>query len=283
MINSSKLKEILVRHKRIIPILVAIVAIAAYMIPAHIASAAISGNVQQAITQSNTISASNNGKYGGAFADNNFQSNTASNSAFVSIVSGGGSSGGGISGSGNVRQAITQTNSITALNTGDFGTASASGNTQSNTATNTANVHLVSGGSGGSGGVPWDGKFIGSSGNNGGISGSGNVHQSITQSNDIQASNSGSSGSASADNNHQSNTATNTASVHISNHGSHNHGGGYKYSGGNSKGVTDSGNVIQAIKQKNSVSASNSGDHGTASASGNTLTNTATNTASVHG
>jgi hypothetical protein len=208
---TNTLKDIAIRHKRIIPIVVAIVAIAAYMIPAHVASAAISGsgNVQQALTQSHSISASNSGKYGGAFADLNTLTNAAFNAATVHISNGGGGVNGigggskGVSNSGNVAQLIDQSNSVTATNTGDFGAASASFNTLTNAAANTATVHIS------------------------------------------------------------------------------NHGGGYKHSGG-SKGVSNSGNVAQAIDQSNSVSASNSGDNGAASASHNSLTNIASNSATVH-
>src|SRR5437588_717194 len=79
------------------------------------------------------------------------------------------------------------------------------------------------------------------------VSDSGNVHQSISQSNSVSASNSGSGGSASADHNTQSNSATNVASVDI-----HNHGG---YHGGK---IKDSGNVAQLIAQDNSITATNS-------------------------
>jgi hypothetical protein len=277
--------EMILRHKRIIPVVVALVGIAAYMIPTNsLALAAItgSGNVAQTISQSNSISATNTGKYGGAFADNNVQTNTASNSAFVSLVSGGGSGGttwsgyvgggGSIKNSGNVLQTIDQSNSISASNTGDFGTASASGNTQSNDASNTASVDISSHG----------GKHGGS------IKDSGNVLQTIDQSNSISASNSGTSGTATADHNTQSNDASNTASVDISSHGSNNHNGDKK-SGDNHNGdkkrggsIKDSGNVVQSASQSNSVSASNSGDHGTASASGNSQSNSASNSADVH-
>src|ERR1700730_7265260 len=144
----NSLKETLVRHKRIIPILVALVAIAAYMIPAHIAIAAVigSGNVHQAVTQSNSVSASNSGKYGGAFADFNTLTNSATNAATVEISNhGGGHYVGkikGVVGSGNVDQAISQSNSVTATNTGDFGIATAFDNSLSNTASNTASVEI---------------------------------------------------------------------------------------------------------------------------------------------
>jgi hypothetical protein len=95
--------------------------------------------------------------------------------------------------------------------------------------------------------------------NHGGkISHSGNVDQSITQSNDIQVSNSGSNDvcpgcvgptvlkiivpGADASFNTQPNDATNTASVDISNSG---HG----------SSVSNSGNVDQSISQSNSINA----------------------------
>ena len=249
MINA--LVDIILRHKRIIPVIVALVAIGAYIIPANsLALGAISGsgNVQQAITQSNSISASNTGKYGGAFADFNFQLNSASNTADVNLVNHGGT----ISGSGNVLQAISQSNSISATNSGDNGIADASHNIQVNSASNTADVHISNHG----------GHYHG-----GKISNSGNVVQSITQSNDIQASNSGSSGSATANNNVQSNDASNSATVHISNHGGK---------------IKDSGNVVQSVSQSNSISSSNSGSSGTAHANGNVQSNSASNSADVH-
>ena len=249
MINA--LVDIILRHKRIIPVIVALVAIGAYIIPANsLALGAISGsgNVQQAITQSNSISASNTGKYGGAFADFNLQLNSASNTADVSLVN----HGGKISDSGNVLQAISQSNSISATNSGDNGIADASHNIQVNSASNTADVHISNHG----------GHYHG-----GKISNSGNVAQSITQSNDIQASNSGSSGRATANNNVQSNDASNSATVHISNHGGK---------------IKDSGNVVQSASQSNSVSSSNSGSSGTAQANGNVQSNSASNSADVH-
>jgi hypothetical protein len=103
------------------------------------------------------------------------------------------------------------------------GSASADFNTQSNSASNTATVHIHNGG------------------HHGKISDSGNVHQDFSQSNSIVSSNSG-GGSASADFNTQINTAINTADVHI-----HNHGGK----------ISHSGNVDQSVTQSNSISANN--------------------------
>ncbi|HET7147526.1 MAG TPA: hypothetical protein VFI73_03420 [Candidatus Nitrosopolaris sp.] len=218
-----------------------------------------SGNVHQDISQSNDISASNTGSGGSASADFNSQSNDASNSADVSIHNHG--SHGKISHSGNVDQSITQSNSISASNTGGSpppcgtcitapvrtdgvsgGSASADFNTQSNSATNTADVDIH---------------------NHGGkISHSGNVDQSITQSNDIQVSNSGSSDGcgvscstaleiiipgADANFNTQSNDATNTASVDISGHGG---------------SLSHSGNVDQSITQSNSINATSTSGGG---------------------
>ena len=99
------------------------------------------------------------------------------------------------------------------------------------------------------------------------IKDSGNVQQSITQSNSVSASNSGSGGSASADDNSQSNDAANIASVDI-----HNHGGGK---------IKDSGNVLQAIGQSNSITATNTGTGGSATADDNSQSNSAANIASV--
>jgi len=111
------------------------------------------------------------------------------------------------------------------------------------------------------------------------VSDSGNVFQSISQSNSISASNSGSGGSASADHNTQSNDAANVASVDIHNGGSHDKGkSGHHDKGGSIKG---SGNVVQSIDQSNSISASNSGSGGKASADFNTQSNDAANIASV--
>ena len=249
MLNA--LVDIILRHKRIIPVIVALVGIGAYMIPANsLALAAISGsgNVLQTLTQSNSISASNTGKYGGAFADFNLQLNSASNTANVALVN----HGGAIKDSGNVLQDISQSNSISATNSGDHGIADASHNIQANSASNSADVHISNHG----------GSYHG-----GKIKDSGNVLQSISQSNDIQASNSGSSGSATADHNIQSNDASNSATVHISNHGGK---------------IKDSGNVAQSISQSNSISSSNSGDHGSSDASGNLQSNSASNSADVH-
>jgi len=262
---SDSIVENILRHKKIIPVVVALAAIAAYVIPANsLALGAItgSGNVVQTQTQSNSISATNTGKYGGAFADFNFQLNDGSNSAVVSI-----SDPGKIKDSGNVLQAITQSNSISADNSGDSGTASASFNTQVNSASNDASVNVSNDPSGGS----WHHHHH--SGDQ--IKDSGNVVQSIDQSNSISASNSGDSGTATADHNTQVNDAHNHADVSVSNDPS---GGSYHHSGDK---IKDSGNVVQSIKQSNSISASNSGDHGTASASHNTEVNSASNDAHV--
>jgi hypothetical protein len=110
------------------------------------------------------------------------------------------------------------------------------------------------------------------------VSDSGNVVQSISQSNSISASNSGSGGSASADHNTQSNDAANVASVDIHNGGSHDKGKSGHDKGGS---IKDSGNVVQSIDQSNSISASNSGSFGSASADFNTQSNDAANVASV--
>jgi hypothetical protein len=258
------------------------IALAAMMIPgASLASTALadkggkvsdSGNVQQSISQSNSVSASNSGSGGSASADDNSQSNSAANVASVDIHNGGShdkgksghDKGGSIKGSGNVVQSIDQSNSISASNSGSFGSASADFNTQSNTAANIASVDIH---------------------NHGGkIKDSGNVLQAIGQSNSITATNTGTGGSASADFNNQSNDAANVASVDISNHGGY-HGGKIK----------DSGNVAQLIAQDNSITATNSPPPtllaclvgpaippcSSASADFNTQSNTAANIASV--
>jgi len=130
-----------------------------------------SGNVVQSIGQSNSISASNSGNSGQASADFNTQSNSAANIADVNIHNHG---GGEIKDSGNVAQVISQSNSITATNTANGGSASADFNTQSNDAANVANVDISNHG-----------------GYHGGkIKDSGNVAQIIAQDNSITATNS---------------------------------------------------------------------------------------------
>ena len=105
----------------------------------------------------------------------------------------------------------------------------------------------------------------------GSIKDSGNVIQSLDQSNYTSASNSGSGGSAMADDNSQSNNAANIASVDIHNHGEY-HGGKIK----------DSGNVAQLLAQANSINATNTSSGGSASADFNTQNNTAINFADAH-
>jgi hypothetical protein len=113
--------------------------------------------------------------------------------------------GGKMSHSGNVDQALVQSNSISATNSGAGGSATADLNSQSNTATNTANVDIHNHG--------YYGK----------ISHSGNVEQLIVQSNDISANNSPTAldlilPSADASLNNQTNSANNSADVSIGNH-----------------------------------------------------------------
>lgn len=141
-----------------------------------------------------------------------------------------------------------------------FADSSASGNSQSNSASNTAAVHISNGAHHNS-----DNKSGRSGSDNnhksgGKISHSGNVDQSIMQSNDIQASNSGTGGRAFADFNTQSNSASNNADVHISNGGHKNNDktwlGGSDNGGGK---ISYSGNVEQSLDQSNSIAASNSG------------------------
>jgi hypothetical protein len=106
-----------------------------------------------------------------------------------------------------------------------------------------------------------------------GVSSSGNVHQSIKQSNEISASSSG-SGSTSVHDNNQQNFASNTATVDI-----HNSGSDSKYHGNDNSGISHSGNVKQSIKQENEISASSSG--GPVSVFDNNQQNFASNDASV--
>lgn len=165
------------------------------------------------------------------------------------------SNGNSVKESGNVLQSIDQSNSVSSSNTGIGGKSSADNNHQSNDAINTADVHISNGGHHHK---HWK--------NGHSIRESGNVLQSIGQSNSISATNTGPGGSASANGNTQTNTASNTANVDI-----HNHGGSIK----------DSGNVVQSNDQSNSITASNSGADGSASANDNTQTNTASNSADV--
>ncbi len=245
------------------------IAIAAMMIPgANLASVAYashgssvkdSGNVVQSTDQSNSNSASNSGSGGSSHADHNTQINSADNSASVHIHNGHhnnhkdsgkytGSNdnkhvkkGGSIKDSGNVVQSIDQSNTNSATNSGSGGSATANDNFQLNDASNTADVHISNGGHhNNNGGQPvWfsDHKKGGS------ISDSGNVAQLITQSNTNTATNTGAGGSANANDNTQINSADNTANVDI-----HNHGSG---------SVDNSGNVVQAIQQSNTNSATN--------------------------
>jgi hypothetical protein len=178
MING--LEHVLVTHKLIIAVIVAAAAILSYTLPINsiMASVSHSGNVQQSISQLNSISG---GGYG------NVQINDAHNFADVHISS----HGGKVSHSGNVDQSISQTNSISSS-----GTGSANNNFQQNTASNTADVHISSHGHHYKGG-------------GGKVSHSGNVDQSISQTNSIDA------GSGTSHDNIQSNSASNTADVHI--------------------------------------------------------------------
>ena len=162
-------------------------------------------------------------------------------------------SGGKVSDSGNVQQSISQSNSVSASNSGSGGSASADHNTRSNSATSVASVDIHNGGS------HHDKKSGKHHDKGGSVKDSGNVVQSIDQSNSISASNSGSGGSASASDNSQSNDGANIASVDI-----HNHGG--RQSQGH-------GNVLQAISQSNSITATNTAPGGSATADDNTQSN----------
>ena len=75
----------------IVPLIAVLIGIGGYMIPTStLVAISGSGNVVQSITQSNSISASNTGKYGGDFADFNLQLNSASNTADVLLSNHGG-------------------------------------------------------------------------------------------------------------------------------------------------------------------------------------------------
>ena len=75
----------------IVPLIAVLNGIGGYMIPTStLVAISGSGNVVQSITQSNSISASNTGKYGGDFADFNLQLNSASNTADVLLSNHGG-------------------------------------------------------------------------------------------------------------------------------------------------------------------------------------------------
>jgi hypothetical protein len=108
--------------------------------------------VAQSIDQSNSITATNTGALGSATANDNTQVNSASNTANVDINNHG---SGSVDNSGNVDQSITQSNSISAINNpphpssdgiiaciigSPCNSASASDNTQINSADNSASV-----------------------------------------------------------------------------------------------------------------------------------------------
>jgi hypothetical protein len=175
------LLQVLVTHKQIIAVVVAAAAIASYMLPINsiMASVSHSGNIKQSLDQLNSISG---GGYG------NVQVNTATQTADVHIHS----HGGKVSHSGNIHQDLTQINSISSS-----GGGTAHDNVQSNDATQTATVHISSHGHHYNGG-------------GGKVSHSGNIKQSLTQANVIDA------GSGTAHDNLQVNSATQSADVHIS-------------------------------------------------------------------
>jgi hypothetical protein len=190
-------------------------------------------------------------------------------------------SGGKISHSGNVHQSVSQSNSISSSNSGSGGSSHADGNTQVNSASNSADVHIHNGGHDKKSGDSGTYHKKGDKKNGGSISHSGNVNQDITQSNSISASNSGSGGSATANDNTQVNDATNTASVDIHNGGNNNGGQVWLGDSGSGGSISHSGNVHQSIDQSNSITATNTGSGGSATANDNTQVNDATNTASV--
>ena len=239
------------------------IAIAAMMIPgsnlANIAYAhgdSGNGNVVQSTDQSNSNSASNSGSGGSSHSDHNVQVNDAHNTANIHIHSSHdhkhkdsgkytgskddnhGKSGHSIKDSGNVVQVVKQSNDNSASNSGSGGSASASGNVQINDASNNAVVHISSGHHKDNGGQQ---TWLGDHKKGGSISDSGNVFQSIEQSNTNTATNTGAGGSANANNNFQLNSADNTANVDI-------HGSG---------SVDKSGNVFQSVQQSNTNSATN--------------------------
>jgi hypothetical protein len=184
------------------------------------------------------------------------------------------SHGSSVKDSGNVAQSTSQSNSVSSDNSGSGGKSDASHNTQINSADNSASVHIHNGHHNHH---KDSGKYTGSNHNthrkNGGsISDSGNVAQSIDQSNSITATNTGVLGSATANDNTQINSASNTADVDI-------HNGGHSNDNGGS--IRDSGNVAQSIDQSNSITATNTGVLGSATANDNTQINSASNTADV--
>jgi hypothetical protein len=156
--------------------------------------------------------------------------------------------GSSVQNSGNVGQSVSQSNSISASsdpsNSGSYSTVN--DGSQSNTATNTADVNI----------------------HGGKIKNSGNVGQTIDQANSIEAKSSGPNSVATADHNTQTNNAKNTADVNIG-----------AYHGGK---IKDSGNVGQTIDQANSIKATSSGPNSQAHADQNTQSNTADNNANVH-
>jgi hypothetical protein len=196
------------------------------------------------------------------------------------------SHGSSVKDSGNVDQSTSQSNSISSSNSGSGGKSDASHNTQINSADNSASVHIHNGHHNHH---KDSGKYTGSNHdthrkNGGSIKDSGNVAQSIDQSNSISVSNSGPGGSATANDNVQLNGASNTADVHISNGGHHKDNGGQQtWNGDHKKGgsISDSGNVAQSIDQSNSITATNTGALGSATANDNTQINSASNTANV--
>ncbi|MDP9287898.1 MAG: hypothetical protein M3P08_06825 [Thermoproteota archaeon] len=126
---TKTLLEALVRHKQIITVVVAAVAIASYMIPIDSIMASVSGNHGSAVS---SVATSGGGTGHGATVSSvargygNVQINDASNTADVHIHSG----------NVHVQQNIAQRNSISSSGTGSANTGG--------TATHTATVHTSS-------------------------------------------------------------------------------------------------------------------------------------------
>jgi hypothetical protein len=187
----------------------------------------------------------------------------APTNAFASILGG---TSGSITG-----QFLGQQNSISATNTGDNGQVSANDNTQTNIGANIADLNVGSGGT--------DSAVVGTDGGNGGAGTSDTSShtdlQILGQSNSITATNTGASGTVSASGNTQTNFGINAAHINV---GASSTGPMIWEAGSNSGGShTD----IQALLQRNSIDASNSGTGGTVTADNNHQTNIGINAAHV--
>lgn len=186
---------------------------------------------------------------------------------------------GGIGGSGGVTQTISQSNSISASNSGQYGQVSASGNTQTNIGANVADVHIGSSGTG-TGGVPG----MAGSGDTAGMAGTGSgshsTNQNLEQSNSIDASNTGTGGLVVADNNTQTNIGINAAHIRVGSSSGSATQGLMGWLGSNS-GSGSHGTTTQNLEQANTITANNTGDNGAVSASNNIQTNFGINAAHI--